>query len=78
MVVDSLLLDALSINQSLLVLSFAHLAVGGAYLPATGSKHLMAVIKVLGDGTIVINVGGTDGDITLDAVGNDTVQVRCN
>ena len=73
--IDSLLLDALNINQSVLILSFTHLAVGGVYLPATSSTHLIASIRVLTNGNVVISVGGSDGDIVVDATGNSTVQV---
>jgi len=50
--------------------------VGGAYLPATGSTHLIASIQVLTDGSVRIDVGNdSDGDIRLDTEGNSTVQV---
>ena len=77
LVVDSILLDALSINATTLVLSFSHLAVGGAYLPATSSTHLLASIRVLMNGSVTIDVGeGGTGDVTVDAEGNSTVQVK--
>lgn len=74
-VIDSLLLGALNINQTTLVLSFAHLAVGGAYLPATNSSHLIASIRVLTNGTVVIDLGRSDGDVVVDVTGNSTIQV---
>ena len=74
-VVDTLLLDALSINQTQLVLSFSHLAVGGAYISATNSTHLLASIRVLMNGSVVIDVGSEEGDVVVEAEGNSTVQV---
>ena len=75
-IVDSILLDALSINKTQLVLSFSHLAVGGAYLPATNSTQLLASIWVLTNGSVTIGVGrGGGGDVTVEADGNNTVQV---
>lgn len=73
---DSLLLDALGINQTELVLSFSHLAVGGAYLSATNSSHLLASIRQLMDGGVAIDVGKGGGDIIVEADGNSTVQVK--
>ncbi len=76
--IDTLLLDALSLNQTKLVLSFSHLAVGGAYLPATNNTHLLTSISILMDGGVMINVGGEGGDggdIMVEANGNSTVQV---
>lgn len=74
-IVDSILLDALSINQTQLVLSFAHLAVGGVYLPASNSTHLLASIRVLMNGGVAIDVGGSGGDVVVEADGNSTIQV---
>ena len=77
MVVDSILLDALNINKTELILSFSHLAVGGAYLPATNSTRLLASISVLTNGSVVIDVGGGGGggDVMVEVNGNTTVQV---
>ena len=75
---DSLLLDALSINQTQLVLSFSHLAVGGAYLSATNSTHLLASIRLLTGGGVAVEVGSGGGDVVIEADGNSTVQVRDN
>ena len=58
------------------MLSFSHLAVGGANLPATNSMHLLASIRILQDGGVAIDIGEGDGDVTVDAEGNSTVQVR--
>lgn len=75
-VIDSVLLDALSINKTEIVLSFAHLAVGGAYLPATNSTHLLASIRILTNGGVAVDVGGGEGDVVVEADGNSTVQVK--
>lgn len=69
-------MDALSINKTEIVLSFAHLAVGGAYLPATNSTHLLASIRTLTNGGVAVDVGGGEGDVVVEADGNSTVQVK--
>lgn len=58
------------------MLSFSHLAVGGAYLSATNSTHLLASIRLLMNGGVAVDVGSGGGDVVVEADGNSTVQVR--
>jgi len=74
---DSALLEALSVNQTQLILSYAHLALGGTYLPASNEEELVAIIKFHKDGLeLELNSTG-EGNLTVNIEGvNGGVQVR--
>lgn len=79
-VLDSLLLDALSMDKTHIVISFSNLAVGGAYLPATSDGRLLAAITQNDQNELGIEVSGSSdvGDILVDVEGgmaNSSIQV---
>ena len=65
--VDSALLSFLSVNNTHLVLTFSHLALGGVYLPQSNHTHIVAVITMGGggDGGLVIGGEGGGGDVEV-------------
>ncbi|CAI8004421.1 TLR4 interactor with leucine rich repeats [Geodia barretti] len=66
-VIDSALLSFLSANDTRLVLTFSHLALGGVYLTGTNHTHIVAVIATGddGDGRLVIGEEGGGGDVEV-------------
>ena len=85
MLIDTVLLNALSANQTQLVLEYSHLAVGGVYLVPTSHTTLLTVIHIHeGEDMLEVEVveegGGDDGaDVEVMVEGgteNSTVQVR--
>ena len=78
--IDSALLGALSADNPELAISFSHLAVGGAYLPATNHTLLLAVVKVSNDSVgLEVRSGArqdeSGSDVTVEVDGPIRVQV---
>ena len=79
-VIDSALLSFLSANNTRLVLTFSHLALGGVYLTGTNHTHIVAVIATGddGDGRLVIGEegGGGDVEVVIDGDLEGPIQVK--
>ena len=74
-------MDALSANDTQLVLAFSGLAVGGVYIPDTNHTHTLATIHLNGGrvGVVIGEGGGDGGDVEVDVDGapkGDIIQVR--
>ena len=77
---DTVLLAALNSNNTQLVLSFAHLAVGGAYLPGTNQSTLLTTITLHSGGEgVEVEVGGEEGEgdvqVMVEGAANGSIQV---
>ncbi len=77
--IDTVLLRALSTNHTHLVLTYSHLAVGGAYIPASNQSSLLAFIR-LQNTSIGLEIGGEGAGspnvtVTIDG-GEGGVQVQ--